>query len=80
MYQNGWRNVTFWQNWNWIKNKFYRNKIPICLKDVAIKKVLESNRISLGEKDYKYVNGKLYNYNKIKPLHIMLPKIIKKIM
>ena len=57
MYQNGWRNVTFWQNWNWIKNKFYHNKIPICLKDVAIKKVFESNRISLGEKDYKYFNG-----------------------
>ena len=32
------------------KNKFYRNKISIFLKDVDIEKVLVSNKISFGEK------------------------------
>ena len=30
---------------------------PICLKNVDIKKVLVSNKISLGEKNYKYFIG-----------------------
>ena len=37
--------------------------------DVDIEKVLVSNKISLGEKNYKY-----FNCNKIKPLNIMLSK------
>ena len=32
------------------KNKFYRNKTPIFLKDVDIEKVLVFNKISFGEK------------------------------
>ena len=32
------------------KNKFYRNKTPIFLKDADIEKVLVSNKISFGEK------------------------------
>ena len=56
----------------WKKN--YRNKTPIFLKDVDIEKVLVSNKISFGEKNYKYLIGYLYNDNKVKPLHIMLPK------
>ena len=36
------------------KNKFCRNKTLIFLKDVDIKKALGSNRISFGEKNYKY--------------------------
>ena len=56
----------------WKKN--YRNKTPISLKDVDIEKVLVSNKISFGEKNYKYLIGYLYNDNKVKPLHIMLPK------
>ena len=32
------------------KNEFYRNQIPILLKDVDIKKVLVSYKISFGEK------------------------------
>ena len=47
------------------KNKFYSNKTPIFLKDVDIEKVLVSNKISFGY---------LHNDNKVKPLHIMLPK------
>ena len=56
------------------KNKFYRNKTPILLKDVDIQKVLVSNKISFSEKNYKCFIGYLYNDNKVKPLHIVLPK------
>ena len=37
------------------KNKFYHNKTPIFLKDVDIEKVLVSNKISFGQKNYKYL-------------------------
>ena len=56
------------------KNNLYHNKTPILLKDVDIEKVLVSNKISFGEKNYKYFIGYLYDDNKVKPLHIMLPK------
>ena len=46
------------------KNKFYRNDFPISLKDVDIEKVLVSNKICSGEKNYKYFVGYLYNDNK----------------
>ena len=44
------------------------------LEDVDIGKVLVSNNIFSSEKDYKYSISYLYDDNKIKPLHIMLPK------
>ena len=56
------------------KNKFFRHKSPIPLRDVDIQKVLASNKTSFGEKNYKYFIGYLYNDHKVKPLHIMLPK------
>ena len=56
------------------KNKFQYHKSPVPLRDVRIEKVLVSNRISSGEKNYKYFIGYLYNNDKVKPLHIMLPK------
>ena len=64
------------------KNKFYRNKTPIFLKDIDIEKVLVSNKISFGVKNYKYFIGYLYNDHQVKPLHIMLPKtsVYEKIM
>ena len=34
------------------KNEFYRHKAPIFLGDVDIEKVLVSNKISFGEKNY----------------------------
>ena len=37
-----------------------------------IEKVLLPNKISVGEKNYKYSVDYLYN-NQVKPLHIMLP-------
>ena len=42
--------------------------------DIDIEKVLVSNKISFGEKNYMYFIGYLYNGNKVKPLNIMLPK------
>ena len=42
--------------------------------DADIKKVLVSNKISFGRKNYKYFIGCLYNGNKSKLLNIMLPK------
>ena len=56
------------------RNKFYRHKTPIFCGDVDIKKVLVSNKISFGEKNYKYFIGYLYDNHKVKSLHIMLPK------
>ena len=35
------------------KNRFYRHKSPIFLKDVDIEKALVSNKVSAGEKNYK---------------------------
>ena len=35
--------------------------------------MLVSNKISSGEKSYKYFTGCLYNDHKVKPLHIILP-------
>ena len=41
---------------------------------MCTEKVLASKKISFGEKNYNYFIGYLYNDNKVKPLHIMLPK------
>ena len=43
------------------------------MKDIDTEKLLVSNKISFGEKNYKYFIGYLYNDHKVKPLHIMLP-------
>ena len=47
------------------KNKFYCHKTPIFLKDVDVEKVLVSNKIYFGEKNYKYFIGYLYNDHKL---------------
>ena len=49
------------------KNKFYRYKSPVLLRDVDIEKVLFSNKTSLGEKNYKYFIGYLYHHHKVRP-------------
>ena len=54
------------------KNKFYRNKIYVPLRDVDIEKVLISTKIFFGGN--KNFIGYLYIDHKVKPLHIMLPK------
>ena len=56
-------------------NKFYRHETPIFKKDVDIEKVLVYDKISFGEKIFKYFTGYFHNDNKFRPLHIMLPKI-----
>ena len=45
------KNLTF-DNIEIEKNKFYRHKTTIFLGDVVIEKVLVSNKISFGEKNY----------------------------
>ena len=57
------------------KKGFYRSKIPVHLRDPDIEKVLASNNISFGKKNYKYFIGYLYNNHKVKQVHIMLPKM-----
>ena len=42
------------------RNKFYRYKSPVPLRDVVIEKVLVSSKISPGENNYKYFIGYLY--------------------
>ena len=56
------------------KNKFCRNKTPIFVKHVNIEKLLVSNKISFGEKNYKHYLHYFYNDNKVNPLHIMFLK------
>ena len=57
-----------------IEQNLNRHKTPILLEDVDIKKVLVYNKISFGEKTYKYFISYLYDNHKVKPLHIILPK------
>ena len=55
------------------KINFTAIKVVFFLEGVDIEKVLVSKKIYFGEKNYKYLIGYLYD-DKIKPLHIMLPK------
>ena len=50
----------------------YRHMTPIFKKDIDIERVLVSNKISFGEKSYKYFIGYLYNDHKVEPLNITL--------
>ena len=38
-----------------LKNKFYSSQSPIFLRDVVVYNVLLFNKISIGEKNYKYL-------------------------
>ena len=49
-------------------------RLLLFLKDVDVEKGLVSNKISFGEKKYKYFTGYLYSDDKFNPLHIMLPE------
>ena len=68
------------------KNKFYRKKVSVPLRDVDIEKVLLSNKIYFVEQNCKYFNGYLYNNDKVKPSiivrihysHHKSPLILKK--
>ena len=56
------------------KSKFYSYKSIVSLRKVDIEKALVSNKIYFGEKSYKYFIGYLHNDNRVKPLHLMVPK------
>ena len=43
-------------------------------EDVDIEKVLVSNKIWSGEKNYEYFIGYLHDDYKVEPLYIMLPQ------
>ena len=58
-----------------LKKKFTTIKVLLKKKiKKYIEKVLVSNKISFGEKNYKCFIGYLYNNHKVKPLYIMNPK------
>ena len=56
------------------KINFTAIRVLILGGGVNIEKLLVPNKISFGEKSYKYFIGCLYNDDKVKPLNIMLPK------
>ena len=60
-----------------LKKNFFFTVIRILffLGDLDIEKVLLSNKISFGEKNYKYFISYFYNGNKVKPLYVVLPKM-----
>ena len=60
-----------------LKKNFFFTIIRILffLGDLDIEKVLLSNNISFGEKNYKYFISYFYNGNKVKPLYVVLPKM-----
>ena len=70
------REILTFRNIEIEKDKFYSHKSSISLEDVDIEKVLVSNKISSVVKNYEYFIGYLYDNYKIKPLHIILPKMI----
>ena len=49
------------------EKKMYRYMTPLFKKDIDLEKVLVSNKISFGEKSYKYFIGNLYNDHKVEP-------------
>ena len=50
------------------KQKFYRYKRPISIKDIDIDKIVASNKVSFGKKGFKYFIG--YKDAKIRPLYL----------
>ena len=56
-----------------IEKKNYHHKTPICFGDLDIEKLLVSNKISFGGKNYNYFIGYSYISNTVQPLNIMLP-------
>ena len=56
------------------KYKFHQHKRPILIDNIAINKVVVSNKISSGKNGFKYFIG-YKDAKKIRPLCIFLPKI-----
>ena len=71
--------ITFGENGVEIR-KLHRYKNTIFLQDVDIDNTLISNRISSGQKNFKYIVGYVNNDYEIKPFSITLPKIYNAIV
>ena len=56
------------------KHNFHSYESPTFLEDVDSNNASVSNKISSGEKNYKYFIDYMQDDYKIKPLKIMLPK------
>ena len=50
------------------KQKYYRYKRPIPIKDIDINKIVASNKVSFGKKGFKYFIG--YKDAKMRPLSL----------
>ena len=48
--------------------------IPVPFTDVDIEKIRVSNEVSFGKNNYRYFISYLLNNDKVRTLHIMLPK------
>ena len=57
------------------QDQFYQCKSRIFSEDIDIKYVLLSNKISSGEKSYKYFIGYFCDDYNVKTLHTILPKM-----
>ena len=40
-----------------LKNKFHQQKSPLSIKNIDINKIIVSNKVSIGQKDFKYFIG-----------------------
>ena len=56
------------------KHTFHQHKSPISIYDVNVDKIVASNRVPFGKKDFKYFIG-YDDGRKVKPLFIMYPKM-----
>ena len=55
------------------KQNFYQYKRPISIKNIALNKIVVSNKVFLCIKGFKYFIG--YQDAKLRPLSIFLPKM-----
>ena len=57
------------------KHKFHQDKNPISIYDVDINKIIVSNKVPFGKKDFKCFIG-YKDVKKVRLLCIILPKVI----
>ena len=53
IYKNGSKIYKVWWYWNW-KIQFYQHKKAISTNNIDINKIVVSNELSFGKKDFKY--------------------------
>ena len=57
------------------KYKFHQHKKPISIENIDINKIVVSNKVSFGKKEFKYFIG-YKDAKRIRPLCIFFPKMI----